>query len=88
MRAAAVFQHFERTHAQTVAEVSGLVDGGDDNALLMQRSFALFEIHLDMLRQWRLRPRAATGGGSAGSQGESRKQNSTHGNVSLLFAAI
>ncbi len=87
MRTAAVFEHFKRTHAQTVAEIGGFANANGDNAFNAQRFGALFEIYADVLRQRRLRPEAA-GRRGAGSQGESRKQNGTQGNVSPWFAAI
>jgi hypothetical protein len=78
LRTAAVFQHFERTHAQAVAEIGGFANAGGDNAVSAQGFGALFQIHLDVLRQRRLRPEAAVRRGTS-SQGQRRKQNSTHG---------
>jgi hypothetical protein len=87
LRATAIFQHFERTNAEAVAEICGLVDCSNHDALLMQRRFALREIFADVLRQRRLRAWPVARSRRAGSQSESRKQNSTQ-NVSPWFATI
>ena len=66
LRAAAIFQHFQRAHAQAAAEIGGLADGSDNNAGLGQRGFALRQILADVLWELRrIRRRPAAGGLSA-----------------------